>query len=60
MGEMLGLMAVKNQQIKQDLLAALSSLSPALSLEFKLMIRSLAVETFGIVWVLNGLWDERM
>ncbi len=33
------------------------TLSSALSLVFKTIPRSLVVGTFGIVWVLGGLWD---
>ncbi len=37
------------------LLAALTTLSSALSLVFKKMPRPLVLEAFGVVWVLGGL-----
>ncbi len=47
-------------QVKQHptgFLAALTTLSSALSLVFKAIPRSLVVETVGRVWVLGGLED---
>ncbi len=41
-------------------LAALTTLSSALSLVFKTIPRSLVVETVGRVWVLGGLEDGRV
>ncbi len=37
-----------------------TTLSSALSMVFKTIPRSLVVETVGMVWVLGGLWDERV
>ncbi len=45
---------------KHPVLAALTTLSSALSLVFKTLPRSLVVETFGINWVLDGLWFMMM
>ncbi len=46
--------------ILQALLAALTALPSALSLVLKTIPRSLMAECFTMVWVLGGLWDERV
>ncbi len=48
------------KSIPRALLAALTTLSSALSLVFKTIAKSLVVETVGRVWVLGGLEDGRM
>ncbi len=45
---------------RRSLLAALTTLSSALSLVFKTIPRSLVVETVGRVWVLGGSEDGRV
>ncbi len=46
--------------ILRALLTALTTLSSALALVFKTIPISLVVETFGMVWELGELWDERV
>ncbi len=48
------------EQHLQALLAALTTLSSALSLVFKTIPRFLVVVTVGMFWVLGGLWDGRV
>ncbi len=50
----------KENNIPRALLAALTTLSTALSLVFKTIPRSLVVETVGRVWMLGGLEDGRV
>ncbi len=45
---------------RRALLAALTTLSSALSMVFKTIPRSLVAETAGGVWVLGGLEDGRV
>ncbi len=46
--------------ILRDLLAAVTTLSSALSLVFRTIPRYLVVVTVGMVKVLRGLWDGRV
>ncbi len=59
--KILGVRAAKDRfrynNILRALLAALMTLSSALSLVFKTIPRSLVVFTVGMVWALGGLWD---
>ncbi len=50
----------KGREGSFQVLAALTTLSLALSQVYKTSPRSLVVETVGMVWVFGRLWDGRV